>query len=355
MFVKKFEAPSLEDALKLIKTEMGPEALILSTQEKRSGKLFSRRLVEVTAACEKKQPSKSTKSKTYSAQLSKTPLEEVFPQQDVKSKTKPAKYIEIDSHNLDKAEKNYVVRQQNELSKFEAGFKTLGISEDRALDLSKKMNSDFSKSDLSDPDLLYKAKVKLLSQGVRTLTPAEFFKKRSWVPVGVAGAGKTTLLVKLALAAKDYEKSVSLISLDSRKFSGRSELAGYAKLIKVPFFCEINQSNAEKMRLIDSPALSLNGESNSLLEKACVERSPLLVLDASSRFSELMRQVDYAMKFHPEAICFTKCDNVEERGVIYDVLKSTQLPLVGLSLSSSFKTKFKFLTPVELAAYIAKD
>ena len=54
MFVKKFEAPSLEQALKLVKTEMGPEALVLSTQEKRSGKLFSRRLVEVTAAAEKK-------------------------------------------------------------------------------------------------------------------------------------------------------------------------------------------------------------------------------------------------------------------------------------------------------------
>ena len=39
MFVKKFEAQSLEQALKMVKAEMGPEALILSTQERRTGKI----------------------------------------------------------------------------------------------------------------------------------------------------------------------------------------------------------------------------------------------------------------------------------------------------------------------------
>lgn len=370
MFVKKFEAPSLEHALKMIKSEMGPEALILSTQEKRAGKLFSRRSIEVTAACEKKQLSLKGQTRINDSKVNsllpsdasakeRREIEKYQVSDNLgnkhSEKKKPEKYIEIDSHNLESVQKNYAIRQRSESSRFEAGFKNLGISDDRAVELSKKIAIDFSKSDLNDPSFLQKAKTKLLSQGIRTLTPAEFLKKRAWVPIGVAGSGKTTLLVKIALVAKEHEKSVSLISMDSRKVSGRSELAGYAKLIKVPFFAEISQSNAEKLRLIDSPALNLAGESNSLLEKLCVERSPMIVLDASTRFSELMRQVDLAMRFHPEAIVFTKCDNVEDLGVIYDVLKTTQLPLVGLSLASSFKTKFKFLTPFDLAGYLTKE
>ncbi|MBI2605027.1 MAG: hypothetical protein HYW49_02995 [Deltaproteobacteria bacterium] len=51
MQVKKFEAPTMADALKIIKSELGPEAIILSTKNHRKGfGLLSRASVEVTAA-----------------------------------------------------------------------------------------------------------------------------------------------------------------------------------------------------------------------------------------------------------------------------------------------------------------
>lgn len=51
MQVKKFEAPSMQEALNLVKTELGPEAIILSTKNHRKGfGLLSKASVEVTAA-----------------------------------------------------------------------------------------------------------------------------------------------------------------------------------------------------------------------------------------------------------------------------------------------------------------
>jgi flagellar biosynthesis protein FlhF len=368
MFVKKFEAPSLEEALKMVKSEMGAEALVLSTQEKRSGKLFSRRLIEVTAAAEGKKASPKEISR---AQLNSRDidLEQVFPgrkragevynanllkEKNTAQKAKSERYIDIDSDKMARTQ-THVPPVKVENNRWESSFKNLGISAERSLELSKKMFSDFSKSDLVEPEFLSKAKSKVLSQGIRTLTPAEFFKKRAWVPVGIAGSGKTTLLVKLAILARDHEKSISLVSMDNRKFAGRSELAGYARLIRVPFFADISQAIPEKLKLIDSPAMTLNDESNTTLEKLCVERASFIVLDASSRLSELMRQVDKARSFCPEGIVFTKVDAVDEIGVIYDVLKATQLPLIGISASSSFKTKFKFLNPNDLAQLLIKE
>jgi len=51
MQVKKFEAPTIAEALKLVKAELGPEAIILSTKNNKKGfGLLSKESVEVTAA-----------------------------------------------------------------------------------------------------------------------------------------------------------------------------------------------------------------------------------------------------------------------------------------------------------------
>ena len=51
MEVKKFEAPTLQEALETIKRELGPEAIILQTKKhKRGFGLMSQSSVEVTAA-----------------------------------------------------------------------------------------------------------------------------------------------------------------------------------------------------------------------------------------------------------------------------------------------------------------
>ncbi len=55
MQVKKFEAPTMAEALKLIKAELGPEAIILTTKQNRKGfGLLSKASVEVTAAISEK-------------------------------------------------------------------------------------------------------------------------------------------------------------------------------------------------------------------------------------------------------------------------------------------------------------
>jgi len=72
MEVKKFEAPTLAEALQVIKRELGPDAVILSTKNNRSGfGLMNRGSVEVTAVVnsETLQTKKHAESKLSGAQL----------------------------------------------------------------------------------------------------------------------------------------------------------------------------------------------------------------------------------------------------------------------------------------------
>ncbi len=62
MQVKKFEAPTLNDALEAVKRELGPEAIILQTKQNRRGfGLMSKGSVEVTAAVSERSLEKKAK------------------------------------------------------------------------------------------------------------------------------------------------------------------------------------------------------------------------------------------------------------------------------------------------------
>jgi hypothetical protein len=76
MQVKKFEAPTMQEALKVIKRELGPEAIILSTKHIKSGfGLMSKASVEVTAAIADKSLKK--KMAAEKAQFEKTQLNDL--------------------------------------------------------------------------------------------------------------------------------------------------------------------------------------------------------------------------------------------------------------------------------------
>ncbi|MBI2875377.1 MAG: flagellar biosynthesis protein FlhF [Candidatus Tectomicrobia bacterium] len=61
MFIKKYEALDMQEALKLVREDLGPQAVILSSRKVRKGKgtfgLFGRPVIEVTAAVDREEPS----------------------------------------------------------------------------------------------------------------------------------------------------------------------------------------------------------------------------------------------------------------------------------------------------------
>ena len=62
MYVRKFEADSLEEALKDIKRELGPDAIILKTLTNKGLKgAFKKKKIEITAAISEKNYSSKAK------------------------------------------------------------------------------------------------------------------------------------------------------------------------------------------------------------------------------------------------------------------------------------------------------
>ena len=65
MLVKTFQAPTMTEALRLVKAELGPDAMIISTKKEKQGGIlgfFSKQVVKVTAAIDPHAPPPSTPS-----------------------------------------------------------------------------------------------------------------------------------------------------------------------------------------------------------------------------------------------------------------------------------------------------
>lgn len=356
MFVKKFEAPTFEKAIALVKEEMGPEALILSTQEK-AKKLFQKPFIEITAAAkqkEKKTPVKAESESRKSA-FNEANLKKVFPHRKEsfeKPHTKSIRKADVSRYGDVTAGTHYAGKYEVLLK----GFLKLGISPEYAKEFSRNLVFDYTAEDLSNPRFLERVQLKLMKESLKTLEPRIFDAKSSWVVLGAAGSGKTSLLIKLGIYLKKQGKSIGLKTFDRRKMLGATELAAYARLCQIPFYIESESKKfSENIQLCDSPSLTLKDEGQwGELEAVCRNRSVLLVLDATSRLAELTAIIKAASNFHPAAIAFTRLDMVCDYGVIFDVIKETKLPLMGFSVDQSFRPPFSFLKPNKLAELILK-
>lgn len=342
MNVKKFEAATFEEALLLVKNEMGPDALILSTEEVHRG-IFKKASVEITAAVEKKNDPQPWDAAS---------LERVFPhrRRTAVAEAAPAPKAAAPA----RAPKPAPSVPGLQPSDTEWDLLRMGLSPETARDFARQIVFEYPKRDTENPQMLEKVKTRLLTGQMRTLTPDIFASRRSWAVVGGAGAGKTSFIVKLALTLRGRQVPVRLASCDQRKVLGRQELAAYARLIDVPFHAALVAEKRSGVFLLDTPSTDRAGDLFQKIEAACRDLSTLVVLDASQRLEELLRAVERFDRLAPVALAFTRLDAVGSAGVIYDVLRTTKLPLLACSMGPELSQGVSFFEPADLAVYIAR-
>ncbi len=365
----------MEEAIGKIKSELGPGALILSTQKK-PVRWFEKELVEVTAAIERKEEKVEApveEKPTYqAAAITARKLTEIFPHRKEAlfdgfrpgpEAKKQVKYVDIPSEtpvlntrNLANRIRSAIPKETRETKVNEtehvSHFIKLGFSPESAESFSKKLVYEYSKVDLKKEEHFARIKAKLIQPHLKVMKLQEVFEKRNLVLIGVPGSGKTSCLVKMALMMQKQKnaKGVCFVAQDDRKLMGRQELVNVAKLLKVPSHLQFpEQAEDAKFQLIDAPALSMKTDENRTLERLCDGRFAVLILDATQRVHEMLRVLDRSHRLLPRAIVFSRLDSVSEPGAIYEVLKHTNLPLLGMSDSSSYRRMIQEYDVVSLS------
>ncbi len=346
MKLKTFLARDLKDALSQVKKELGPEAVILSTQsrwfkENQAG--WGRRPgVEVTAAVDMTAfPSNGDGNGD-----SRT---EWFP-----SPSTPVSQIQEDLEEVKELLHQWVrqsgppswLMQHKELTMFYRFLTRSGLDErflQRWLDNVQGMLEQPGE----EPLTLKEVASRYLMQAFEVVDPwkAKEGQPRYWSFIGPTGVGKTTTIAKLAAKFGLYEKrSVGLISMDNQRLGAHNQLAAYARLTGQPLLIVHQRQELleamDKMADLDLILIDTAGRSpyapglQKELQESLGDMPELenhLVLSATTKESNLINAIKRFGVLPISSYIITKIDETNDFSAIFNQLCHRRVPVSYLT------------------------
>ena len=354
MQIKRFEAKNMTSALRLIKKELGPDAVILSARSlKKENRLLGtvRSVgVEVTAAVDTYQLPAETKTaaargalnayRRYS-QNNRQGLQEdqrrIGSGIPSRNDRQPARPAANDMHSA----------AEGMLSAVFEHLLSQEVKRELAADIVQRLNQRAEHGQLDSIDTIVSEIAAILqneNQSTEVRSP-DRRGARIMVVVGPSGVGKTTTVAKLAARqAIEQHQAVALISLDANRIGASTELKVYAQAIGIPFKTAVtpaafktavSQFNGMDLILVDTPGLNpaIPDEIDDL--RACLGAvDPLdihLVLSAMTKASDLDNILERLKSIGVAGLIITKLDESCTYGNLINVVNDHPLPLAYLT------------------------
>ncbi len=161
--------------------------------------------------------------------------------------------------------------------------------------------------------------------------------------VGPTGVGKTTTIAKIASMMKlSGKKNVAMITSDTYRIAAVEQLRTYANILSMPLKVVYTSDEMEKIKeeleeydlvLVDTAGRSHNNKEqqddikkliNTVDEK---DRDIFLVLSATTKYKDLKKISQMYKKITKYSLIFTKLDETESFGNIYNIHILTGAPL----------------------------
>ena len=354
MQIKRFEAKDMTTALRLIKVELGPEAVILSARNIRKANtilgLAKSVGVEVTAAVDAYHLSAALNSASDAGGLNGYRRHTTING----SKRRTLKW------SVGSRVKTLTHRKQIHQGGNRVRFEKDAVCADVFQHLlSQEVKREIA-NEIADvlteqyQDNRFETMAELISKISNILR-----RKISWAKeplrvqtnshvialIGLTGVGKTTTVAKLAAKhAIELKKKVALISLDSYRVGAAEQLKIYARAIAIPiktvttlsgFKTALKEFRKFDLILVDTPGFN-PGKQNEINDlKAYLECDVSigvhLVLSAGSKESDLFNTLKRLNALAVQNLIFTKLDESRTYGNLINFLMKHPLPLSFLS------------------------
>ncbi|MFS0879799.1 flagellar biosynthesis protein FlhF [Metabacillus niabensis] len=345
MKVKKYIAPSMQEAMKKIRSEMGNDAVILNSKEVNTGGffgLFTKKKIEVIAAMDPDVPSQQKPSKKpapfineQSKMMVENPQVLKQPNDDLVMEIKELKNMlqsiptTEQSNMYPEPLKEILEQMKNQevhsLLRNEMMAKLLGFWYEQngaaTIQQLKEKQYEFFEAQLSD-----------LSFGGIS------YQKKYINVIGPTGVGKTTTLAKLAAECViEKRKKVAFITTDTFRIAAIDQLKTYAKILNVPIEVCYNLDDFKKAKekLANYDYILIDTAGRNFLESQYVddlqkiidfndEMETFLVLAATAKPSDMLAVYEQFSVIPINKLIFTKLDETSTRGPLFDVMIRTK-------------------------------
>lgn len=393
MKVKKYLVADIKEAIRMIKRELGPDAVILSTRKvKKRGWMgwIRRSQLEVTAAADDYRAAggrrEAVTPPTAADKWQEKPLcgndyRKVFnfTESTVKQRNAgPSPGETILRHDL--AEVKALLRQvvKSNGANFPDGSLLLrwrqvmiekDIEEDIVEELIEELRSRIKPDSFDNEDRI---PVLLVDQIVRMLEPVyenDGPAQKVIAFVGPTGVGKTTTLAKLAAQMMLFEKKkVALVTIDTYRIGAVEQLKIYGEIIGVPLEVVVNLEDLRQALkrlgdrdfvLIDTAGRSSKNLSQVLELKNFLEvikepKDIVLVLSSTTKNRDLLMIVEDFKRLRFNKLIFTKIDETNSLGCLLNIPRRLKMPVVYLTDGQSVPDDIDRAYPKKIAKLLLK-
>ncbi|MBT4137331.1 MAG: hypothetical protein HOE48_05415 [Candidatus Latescibacteria bacterium] len=391
MRIKKFVAASMPEALKQVKADLGPQAVILNTRTlRKSGKLglSGKGQVEVTAALDeggtgalkrpaKKGPSAPVAARTETARrLPSKPVSRTVAPSAAPISAPDPQWADRITQKLDGLEAalrtspstpNEKLLLPGALDPLAQNFRLSGLADGLAQDLLKALLLDPGPSGLKDLPPLQKRAGQLMGKWFESPQPIRLGKGvRSIVAlVGPAGVGKTTAAARIAAHFSDTGARVVLVAADTDRVGGLEQIRAYAGILGVPievvYTAEEMGDLIRERRDVDLMLIDTGGvgpldqarlaQLNDLLKEAAPNEVHL-TLSATADLQQMRDVVAAFERLNVNRLLLTKIDETARLGTVCSAAIAAKLPLSYFTNGRAVPGDFLQADPSVLVQYL---
>jgi flagellar biosynthesis protein FlhF len=342
MKVKRYFAKDMRQALRLVRDEQGPDAVILSTEKVADG-------VEIVAAIDYDETVQAPREErqepnaAFAAELASTVRRHEEPniaieRADVGDELRTLRYM-LETQ-LATLAWNDLTRRAPVQTALLKELTSLGLAHDLAIEIVTQVPARMEFAEA------HRFALALLSRRVEV-------REERWIEqggvvsfVGPTGVGKTTLVAKLAARwlLRHGPRSLALISTDAVRIGAQDQIQTLGRLLGVPAYAvegarelapTLRSLKDARLILIDSAGLSqrdphLAAELH-LLTSAHARMETCLVLSAAAQAGSIEESVTRFAPAEATSCVITKLDEATSLGGIISTLVRSRLPLAYVS------------------------
>ena len=346
MDVKTFRARSMQEALSLVRRDLGPDAAVLHTREVRGGVLrwLGGRRIEVMASATVNVPSRMV-ARRAAAPVAPRHEEHVV-RRDPPTSAPNDLFAMADALRR-QSEKNKSPEMSPALFRLFTDLIEAEVNEDLARELVRRVQQDMTAEELADT-MLVKARIaRLIEDEITTTGPMRVLpgERRIVALVGPTGVGKTTTIAKLAANFRLREKCrVGLVTVDTYRIAAVDQLRTYADIMDLPM--EVVSSPREVRpalgRLGDLDLVFMDTAGRSPKDELKIQELRALVAEAGAHevhlvlssvasAASLTKVAGQFGEVGATALVLTKLDEATGLGNLLPLLRTSKLPLSYLT------------------------
>ena len=348
MKVKKYTAPSMNEAMKKVRAELGEDAVILNSKVSYTGGfigLFKKKMIQVIAAIDpevenEKLEISRVKTKQASTAVIQPALEKEQHDSNrlVETELKELKQM-ISSMNS----RNHFEKFSDDVKEVLLHLKKQDVSDATLFQLGDAMEEKIkseSVQTVNKDEWAYKEVKRFFHQFLKEITFGGISYNRKYINViGPTGVGKTTTLAKMAAEAViEKRMKIAFITTDTYRIAAIEQLKTYAGLLNVPVEVVYKMEDFKKAieKFVDYDHVFIDTAGRNFREKKYVEdlqkiidfdhhMETYLVLSLTSKERDMREIISQFSSIDIDRFIFTKSDETSSYGSMINMMSEAKI------------------------------